>query len=182
MTTIMEAAKGILSTYVDDEPKSPIHVGEVMNLWTYHTVLTEINRFVEMSLNTTRDDELVVALKNSYNDCRGHIQEVESLFRDEGIPLPPTSEKKPHSNPEDVPLGVKMTDDEIANGISVKQVSTLTLCATGLAQSIRSDIGEMWLRFLTDRVKFGAYFMPLLRKRGWIKVPPSYYPPGAPQH
>ncbi|RYD05227.1 hypothetical protein N752_10555 [Desulforamulus aquiferis] len=104
MTTIMEAAKGILSTYVDDEPKA-IHVGEVMNLWTYHTVLTEINRFVEMSLNTTRDDELVVALKNSYNDCRGHIQEVESLFRDEGIPLPPTSEKNPTPTRKMYPWG-----------------------------------------------------------------------------
>ncbi|RYD05226.1 hypothetical protein N752_10550 [Desulforamulus aquiferis] len=53
-----------------------------------------------------------------------------------------------------------MTDDEIANGISVKQVSTLTLCATGLAQSIRSDIGEMWLRFLTDRVNLVPILCP----------------------
>ena len=47
MTNLLEAAKGIISTYADDEPKSPLHVGEVMNLWTYRTILEEINRFVE---------------------------------------------------------------------------------------------------------------------------------------
>lgn len=74
-----------------------------------------------------------------------------------------------------------MSDEEIANGISAKQISAITLCATGLAQSIRMDIANMWLRFLLDRVKYGAYFTPLARKRGWLKTPPYYYPPGKPK-
>lgn len=178
MTNIWEAAKGVITLYTDDEPKGPLHIGEVMNLWTYHTMLSEINRFVEMSLNTTTDDELIEALKKSFAACDKQIREIEKLFRDEGIPIPPTDERKPHTNPDAVPLGAKMSDDEIANGISVKQVSSLILCATGLAQSIRADIGSMWFQFFLSRVEYGAYFKPLLRKRGWLKVPPYYYPTG----
>lgn len=72
MTNVFEAAKGIFSAYTDNEPKSPLHVGEVMSLWTYHATLTEINRFAEIGLNTTTDDELVEALKNSYADVNFH--------------------------------------------------------------------------------------------------------------
>jgi len=178
---MVESVKGIFSTYTDNEPKSPLHVGEVMNIWTYHTMLAELNRFVEIGLNTTTDDELIEALKNSYTDCHKQVEDIENLLRDEGITLPPTTERKPHSDPNDVPQGAKMSDEEIANGVSVKQVSAITLCATGLAQSIRMDIANMWLRFFLNRAKYGAYFVPLARKRGWLKVPPYYYPPGMPE-
>lgn len=109
------------------------------------------------------------------------LKEIEALLMKEGINVPSTTEHKPESNPEGVPLGAKMSDAEIANGIAVKQVSALTFCATGLAQSIRGDIANMWVRFFMKRANYGAYFIPLIRKRGWINVPPYYYPPGAPR-
>lgn len=133
MTNILEAVKGIFSVYTDDEPQSPLHVVEVMNLWMYFTMLTEINRFVEIGLNTTTDDELIEALKNSFHDCHNQAEEIENILRREGVGLPPTSERKPHTNPHDVPAGAKMTDDEIANGLAAKQVSSIILCGYGLA-------------------------------------------------
>jgi len=175
VTTIKDALTGILGNVTDDEPKSPMHIGEVMNLWLYHGTLTEANRYVEIALNTTTDDELIVALKHSFEDCSKQVAKIEDLFKKEGISLPPTPTPKPRSNPDDVPLGVKLTDDEIANGLSLKVVSAITLCASGISQAIRSDIGTMWLNFLLARVKFGAMLNSLMRKRGWIKVPPYYY-------
>jgi hypothetical protein len=99
---------------------------------------------------------------------------------DEGIPLPPVSQSKPKSDPNNVPLGVKITDDEIANFIGIKVASNIVLCSTNMSQSIRNDIGLMWARFHTEKMIFGMELKTAMRKRGWIKVPPYYYPPGAP--
>lgn len=178
MTTLMDVAKSALALFGDDEPKGPLHVGEVMNLWTYHTMLTEINRFAQMALNTTIDDELIEALNNSIGDCSKQVAEIEIICKKESIPLPPTTEPKPLSHPNDVPLGAKMTDDEIANGLSIKQVLATVACATALTQTIRQDIAALWLNFFLDRIKFQTYFGPVMKERGWLKVPPYYYPPG----
>ena len=180
MTNIGESLKNVLNTVVDDEPKNPLHVGEVMNLWTYLTMLEEANRFVEIALNTTTDEELIEVLRHSWGDCHKQVKQIKTLFTKEGVSLPPTSEPKPKSEPNDIPLGVKLTDDEIANGVVMKLVSAISLCGVGLSQSLRTDIGAMWYDFLNVRVKFSGYYMPIMRKRGWIKVPPYYVPNGRP--
>lgn len=162
-----------------DDTKTPLHVGEVMNLWLYMTMLHEINRFVEVGLNTTTDKELIASLQRSYDNCANHISEVKTLFKKEGISLPPVSEEKPKSDPADVPPGVKLTDDELANGISIKSVTAINLCATGLTQAIRTDIGAMWIKFLNSRITVSAQLRELMKKRGWLKIPPVYYPPGS---
>ncbi|MTI81816.1 MAG: DUF3231 family protein [Firmicutes bacterium] len=178
MTNILDAVNGIFSTNLGDESNNPMHIGEVMNTWTYHIMLTEANRFAEMALNTTNDNELKEALKKSIIDCHNQADEIDNLFKNEGISMPPTSERKPHSDPNDIPIGAKMTDDEIANGISVKLVSALNFCTLGLTQSIRTDLASMWLRFFLKRAEYSAYYMPIMKKRGWIKIPPYYYAPG----
>lgn len=77
-------------------------------------------------------------------------------------------------------MGVKLTDDEIANGISLKLASVNVLCATTVSQSIRTDVGLMFLEFQTHILLFAADFKTLMEKRGWLKSPPAYLPPGAP--
>ncbi|WP_058309048.1 DUF3231 family protein [Gracilibacillus massiliensis] len=180
MTNIGESLTNILKTVTDDVPKNPLHVGEVMNLWTYLTLLEEANRFAEIGLNTTSDDELREAIKHSWDDCDKQAKKIKELFREEGISLPPTTEPKTNSDPKDIPLGVKLTDDEIANGVVMKLTTAISICGVGLSQSLRTDIGAMWYDFLKTRVKFSAYYMPIMRKRGWIKVPPYYVPNGHP--
>ena len=98
----------------------------------------------------------------------------------EGIPMPTTSASKPKSNPNEIPLGAKMTDDEIANGIVFKMVTLLQVCAKSQSDAIRVDVGLMWLEFYAECVTFGTTAKTLMKQRGWIRVPPYYYPPGNP--
>ncbi|MFZ5986850.1 MAG: DUF3231 family protein [Bacillota bacterium] len=179
MTNLIETLKNVASTYVDNEKKNPLHVGEVMNLWTYMAMLNEANRFTEIGLNSTNDSELIEVLEHSFVDCSKQIQDINELFKKESITVPPTSDRKPRTDPNSIPLGVKMTDDEIANGISLKLITAIGFCAQGLSQSLRTDVGAMWTKFLNMRIQFNAYFNPIMRKRGWVKVPPYYYPIGA---
>lgn len=101
---------------------------------------------------------------------------------EEGIPLSKTSETRPKSDPNSIPLGAKMTDDEIANFISIKIATNIVMCATNMSQSIRNDMGLMWARFQAEKMVFGMELKTAMRKRGWLKVPPYYYPPGAPKN
>ncbi|MFC3883815.1 DUF3231 family protein [Bacillus songklensis] len=79
-----------------------------------------------------------------------------------------------------MPLGAKLTDDEIANGVSLKMATAIVNCATGQAQAIRNDLGNIWVEFQIEMLTFGTTLKTLMRKRGWLRVPPYYNPSGAP--
>lgn len=64
-------------------------------------------------------------------------------MKTEGIPLPEVISSKPHSDSKSIPLGIKLTDDEIAHGIALKLISC-TFCAKGQAESVRNDVGVIW--------------------------------------
>ncbi|WP_085523416.1 DUF3231 family protein [Tuberibacillus sp. Marseille-P3662] len=180
MANPIEAALKTMKTLVDNEPKQPLHVGEVYYCWFYYTTINEAEMYMKAALNTTTDDELRQVLQKSKKECQTQTKRIENFMLKEGVTLPPMPENKPDSNPKDIPLGVKLTDDEIANGISIKTAYATTLCATASTQAIRSDVSLMFMEFQAEKAVFGAEMKVFMRKRGWIKVPPHYYPPGMP--
>jgi hypothetical protein len=181
VTTIFEAVKDFLQMRLDDEPKAPLHVGEVMSCWMYLALMDEATIYIQIALNTTDDDEVRQLLTESFKQCETQVERFKELMRTEGIHLPPTSEPRPDSDPNAVPLGVKLTDDEIMNGLSMKTVTAVVHCATAASEAIRADIGAHFTHCMLEKMKFGASLRETMRKRGWIKVPPYYYPPGKPK-
>lgn len=163
-----------------NEPKSSLHVLEVGDCWKYITMVEEFLRYEETGLNTTTDDEIIEMLTDVVKVCESHVEKLSQFMKKEGVPLPDVTSSKPNSASKDIPLGVKLTDDELANGITFKLVSCLQALAIGQANSIRNDVGMMFLGFYLDWVTFGTTLKTLMRKRGWLKVPPYYYPPGSP--
>lgn len=180
LTSIFEAVTDLMKTLIDDEPKTPLHVGEAMTCWTYLTLLEEEKANVQIGLNTTMDIELLDALNASMNLASAQSQELRDFMLQEGVPLPPVSEIKPKSEPNSVPMGVKLTDDEIANALSIKFAANFMTCAAGAVDSVRNDVGIMFVKFQGEKLKFGASLKTLMRKRGWIKIPPYYVPNGLP--
>jgi hypothetical protein len=41
LTSLLEAVNDVMKTFIDEDPKPPLHVGEIMNCWTYLTMLEE---------------------------------------------------------------------------------------------------------------------------------------------
>lgn len=183
MPNPFEAVWNLLKTGVDniDEPDTPLHVIEVGDLWVYLTTMEEFIRYEEVSLNTTTDDEVKEMLIDIIRVCEGQVETLSKFMKKEGIPLPDVTSSKPESDSKQIPLGVKLTDDEITNGVAFKQVVCMQQCAKGQADSVRNDVGMMWLGFFSDWVTFGTTLKTLMKKRGWLKVPPYYYPPGSPR-
>lgn len=171
-----------LKLEVDSEDKSPLHVGEVMACWLYLAIMDESTVYLQVGLNTTTDDDVIRILKESLTQCKSQSDRLKNFMLKEGIHSPPVSEAKPNSEPNSIPLGTKLTDDEIMNGLSIKTVSAVMHCATSLSQSIRHDVGLMFGQFMNEKIVFGDELKTLMRERSWIKVPPYYYPPGLPQN
>jgi hypothetical protein len=121
-------------------------------------------------------------LKDAHKMCSSQAKQLEDFMIREGIPLPELPSPKPHSNRNEVPLGVKSTDDEITNGVSIKVATAIINTAAGQAQSVRHDFGQMMLTLQLEMIAFGSTLKRLMSKRGWLRVPPYYNPPGAPEN
>jgi Protein of unknown function (DUF3231) len=183
MTRLLESITAVVKSFTDEEPKPPLHVGEVMALFTALTLFQEALAGYIVALNTTTDPQLKHALKNGADVAKSDIRIVKEFLLREGVPLPPTSEPKPDSNPDMVPLGVKLTDHEIANAISAKIATGISICGTAIAQSVRTDVALIFLQIQVQLMKFGAPLREMMKKHGWLIVPPYYYPPGGlPEH
>lgn len=174
MPNPFEAIWNSLKTITDTD-LSPLHVGEVMISWTYLTMIKEMMRFEEIGLNTTIDQEVKEVLIAAYKMCKSQAERLEAFLIKEGIPLAETTSPKPQTSPSDVPAGVRITDDELMNGVSIKVAAAIMECATGQAQSIRHDMGMIWVEFHSELLTFGTSLKTIMKNRGWLKVPP-YYP------
>lgn len=181
MANSFEAVWNTIKTLVDNEEKQPLNIIEVGDCWTYLTSLEEFIRYEEVGLNTTTDDEVKEMLTDAIKQCESQAKRLSTFMIKEGIPLPVAPSAKPKSDENEVPLGVKLTDNELANGITLKLVLVTQLASKAQVDAIRSDIGLLWLEFYSENIRFGATLRTLMRKRGWLKVPPYYYPPGKPQ-
>ncbi|WP_078553457.1 DUF3231 family protein [Bacillus alkalicellulosilyticus] len=178
MPNVLEAVKSAFNTIVDDEPPIPLNIIEASSCWFYYGLVNEAIAFQEAGLNTTNDDEVKGILQDAIKMCMAQSKELKSFMLKEGIPLPPTSETKPKSDHNEIPTGVKLTDDEITNGVALKTVAMNVQAATAAAECVRTDIGSMWVQFLMDSITYGITLKTKMRKRGWAKIPPPYAPPG----
>ncbi|MGO4889884.1 DUF3231 family protein [Anaerobacillus sp. MEB173] len=174
MPNPFEAFWNTLKTMTDYDTKAPLHVGEVMTCWTYLAGIKDMLRYEEIGLNTTTDDEVREMLNDAYTMCKSQADRLESFLIKEGVPLPETVPPKPQAQTNNIPAGVKISDDEIANGVSIKIALAIIECATGQSQSIRSDVGMIWAEFQSEMLTFSTTLKKLMNKRGWLKIPPYY--------
>ena len=180
MPNVLEAVQNVVQSFTDDEPKLPLHVGEVMSCWSFLSEIADEQVHSEAGINSTTDPELSKAFHENVKMLKSQKERLIAFMRVEGVHLPPLSESKPNSNPNAVPLGVKLTDDELANSLNIKVVLGTTFCAEALTECTRNDVGLIWAEFLQEYMTFGTTLKTLMKKRGWLKVPPLYYPPGSP--
>ncbi|MEN1968565.1 DUF3231 family protein [Lentibacillus sp. N15] len=162
-----------------DNHKNPLHVGETMACWTYLNFVSGIIGYMEVAIHMTTDSELKKQLQNALQVPLSHKKELSQFMRKEGVSLPDMPEHKPESNPNDVPLGAKLTDNEIANTININFVVAADMCAGAASQSLRTDVAIMFLRYQIDKLSLGLKFKDLMQQKGWLKIPPFYHPPGS---
>jgi hypothetical protein len=161
-------------------PKQPLHVGEVMLLWTMYTGVKESRAICLMMTNHTTDPDLKELIEHFIADLETPMaKRVAEVMLNEGLTLPPTTGDRPAANESAIPPGAKLTDMEVANLLVVKLEGMMHVCHAALLQSIRSDIGQMFYAFQSHLLAQGFTLKNLMQKRGWLRLPPYYHPEGS---
>lgn len=178
---MFESVSNIVQSLTDNS-KDPLHVGEAMACWTYRAFTANIKSHVEVGLNTTTDKGVKELLQDGLKVISSHEKELTEFMAQEGVTIPTSPEKKPESNPSAIPLGAKFTDDELVNTINLNFIIAADMCAASASQCLRTDVALMFLKFQTEKLSLGLKAKELMQKKGWLKTPPYYNPPGGSPH
>jgi hypothetical protein len=182
MVNVLETAIDSIQSLINQENNQPLHVGEVMGCWIYLAGLELAKTTVQSAINSTNDAELKALLEEDLQLGTSQRKRLHEFMLKEGISLPAAPEDMPRSDPGSVPLGVKLTDDVLVNELSLKIYSLIIRAAGIAAESIRADVGLLFTQFQSEKLAFGTKLKQTMRKRGWLRVPPYFIPPGTEQH
>lgn len=173
---LFEVMKDSFAPFLDGE-KPPLHIGEAFNIWTFLAASQETVRNEMVFYNVASDPELRAKLKVLRDDVhRSAIEDLQNLLKEAGVPLPKESEMIPDLDHCETPFGTKPTDAQIANLVVFNLNQGINYAAEYLTNTLRADVGYVFMKILTKKVMFGATFKPLMLKNGWVKVPPEYKP------
>ncbi len=159
-----------------DGEKAPLHVGEVMHLWSFLNNTELIIRLDQIAYSTTQDPELKSKLDQLINQINKPIaEELKEFLIKEGVPLPKTTPEKPLTvfNPK-IHAGVKLTDEEIANLVAYNLVESLRSAVLAITDATRVDVALMFAKIQMKKMNFSIIFKPLMAERGWLNEP-TYY-------
>lgn len=163
---------GILSGNPKNEP---LHYGEVFSLWSFSQSSKGMISGSQAFLNHVGDKDLHKLLEDIINQCQQELKQVDALLKDNGVGLPPAPPEKPKANLEDIPVGARLTDQEIAAGLSMDIAAGLVLCSQIIGQSIREDVAMMFGQFHMEKATMGGKVLRLNKEKGWLIPPPLHH-------
>jgi hypothetical protein len=177
---ILEIVGDIFKTYKETN-NSPLHVGEVMNLWTFLTATENFTNSEQIVLNKVEDKELAQKINDLIENFHKPImKDIKQILLTEGVELPQEPVEKPQLK-LDVPPGGSMTDEEVANFVVFNLVWAIKFCARGLTESVRADVGTLFVKAIVEKAAFSLTLKELMASKGWLKVPPLHKIAGKPQ-
>lgn len=162
---------GILSGNPKEEP---LHYGEVMNVWSSVLVGNSMVAAYQTLLNHAGDADLKKLLMEAIDLGKEHNQQMENLLKENGVGLPPAPPERPDANWEDIPVGARFQDPEIAAKLSADVASGLIACSTAMGISIREDVAMMFGHFHTQKAGLAAKVLKLNKEKGWLIPPPLH--------
>lgn len=97
-------------------------------------------------LNHAVDKELRNLLEESISSSKEELAEVETLLKENGVGHPPTPPERPVASLEEIPVGARFLDNEIAGKLSADITAGLISCSTIMGQAIREDIAMLFAK------------------------------------
>ncbi|HYG59021.1 MAG TPA: DUF3231 family protein [Symbiobacteriaceae bacterium] len=167
----------ILQTIFQSATKPPIalHAGEAFGLWVYCEAVAETRSVCLVLINHTEDRDLREVIEHFVDDVlQPQLRQVKEKMLHEGIELPPVTPDKPRADPQQIPVGARLVDEQIANMLVVKVQGLLLFCHEGLSRSLRNDLSTMYYAFQSHVLAQGATLTALMSQRGWLRRPPFF--------
>ncbi|MGG0435831.1 DUF3231 family protein [Priestia megaterium] len=102
---------GILSGNPTDEP---MHYGEVFGTWSFLSTSKGLVAGYQTFLNHVGDKDLHKLVQETIEQCQQEMKGVEKLLKENGVALPPTPPERPEACLDDIPVGARVQDPEVA--------------------------------------------------------------------
>lgn len=160
---------GILGGNPKDEP---MHYGEIFSVWTASTVAKGALSCYRAYKYHAGDEDLKKILDAMIDQAELEISECDSILADNGIASAPAMPDRPEASLEDIPVGARFTDPEIAAKIAADNAAGLIACSQVMGQSIREDIGALFAKYHLTKAAIGVKVLHLVKKKGWLIPPP----------
>ncbi|MCM2677416.1 DUF3231 family protein [Alkalicoccobacillus plakortidis] len=165
---------GILSGNPQDEP---MHYGEVFSTWNFVLMGNKAIAEAQVLLNHVGDHDLKKLLQESVEAGQAEVKKVSDLLKENGIAVSPSAPEPPAVDLNDIPVGARFLDPDIAASASEKLAAGLVTCSTIMGQSIREDIAMMFGQFHISKAALGAKYLKLIKEKGWLIPPPLHQSP-----
>lgn len=162
---------GILSGNPKDQP---LHYGEVFDIWSFSMKAKGCISVYRAYSYHAGDKELKKILDDLINQAELESEECDQILLHNGVPSSPTLPARPEAKLEDIPVGARITDIEIASLVATDTAASLAICSQIMGKSIREDIGALFGKYHVTKAALGLKILEMSKAKGWLVPPPLH--------
>ncbi|MDF2668313.1 MAG: rane protein [Paenibacillus sp.] len=160
---------GILSGNSKDEP---LHYGEIFDLWQSSMAAKGFISGYRALQFHAGDKELKKILGELIDQAELEASECDTILTHNGIATSPVMPTRPEVKFEDIPVGARFSDPEIAAMIGADTAVGLVACSQVMGKSIREDIGALFGKYHLTKAAIGLKILKMSKEKGWLIPPP----------
>lgn len=154
--------------------EQPLHYGEVYGLWMTSWGAKGSVSCYQLYLNHAGDKDLKKFINDLLDQAKLEIKETDAILLENGIAPPPVMPERPSVELDDIPIGARFTDPEIAAKLAVETSASLAGCSAMMGQSIREDIGALYAKYHLTMTALGLRILEMSKEKGWLVPPPLH--------
>lgn len=167
----------MMGMFSGNQKQEPMHYGEVFSVWSALSLAKGQLAAYQVYYNHAGDKDLKSFIAEMIeNVIKPSIEENETLLKQNSVGLPIAPPERSDANREDIPVGAKIMDPEIAATMSKDIAQGLIADSTVIGQCIREDIAIMYGQFHMKKAQMGAKLLKMNKKKGWLIAPPLHKP------
>lgn len=160
---------GILSGNPKNEP---LHYGEAYDVWQFSMAAKGcLSTYRALSYHAG-DKQLKEVIGDMINQAELEVSECDEILIHNGLAPFPGLPERPEARLEDIPIGARFTDMEIAALVSADSAAGLVICSQIMGKSIREDIGALFAKYHATKAAIGLKTLRLSKDKGWLIPPP----------
>ncbi|CAG7643573.1 DUF3231 family protein [Paenibacillus allorhizosphaerae] len=160
---------GIFSGNQKDEP---LHYGEIYDLWQFSMTGKGCLSATRAYHYHAEDKDLKKILDDIINQAELEISECDTILINNGIVPSPALPERPETKLEDIPDGVKFSDQEIAAMVGADTSLSLIACSQIMGKATREDIGALFAKYHVTKAAIGLKILKVSKEKGWLVPPP----------
>jgi hypothetical protein len=160
---------GILSGNPKDEP---LHYGEAYDIWQFSMAAKSCISGLRALQYHAGDKDLKKIITDAIDQAELEVSECDHLLNSNGLVPHPGFPDRPEAKLEDIPVGARFTDPEIAPMLAVDMAAGLVVCSQVMGMSIREDVAALFAKYHATKALIGLKILRLSKQKGWLVPPP----------